>query len=46
MQLSQTHPNGFISLDEIEKNVGNTPLHSFSRHLDKSNVEVFVQNFQ
>lgn len=43
MQLSQTHSNGLISIDEIEKNVGNTPLHSFRRQLDKSNVEVFAK---
>ena len=43
MSLSQTHSNWLISLEEIEKSVGNTPLHSFSRYLEKSNVEVLAK---
>ena len=43
MELSQADTNWANHLNEIEKNVGNTPLHSFSRELDKSNVEVFAK---
>jgi len=43
MLLNDVSLNRLKALAEIEKNIGNTPLYSFRRYLNKPDVEVFAK---